>query len=134
MANPTPEGETFEIHVIGVATGQLWPGKFRAKALMTFREQMAADKMRREFTGPDVVDSDIFAQATILSELAFKLTETPEWWKTAGNGLDLKDPNVLKEVYDGVKKIEKAHFDKLKAAAEASRGAVKAELEKPPTA
>jgi hypothetical protein len=127
------EGEPFEIHVVGNVTGKTWDGKFRAKAVLTFREQMQADKMRREFTGPDVTDPDIAAQAIILSDLFYRLTDAPEWWRANANGMDLSDPNVLKEVFEGAKKVESDYLEKVKAEAEKARGVVTAELEKPPT-
>jgi len=131
MATKPVEGVAFEVHVKGAATGKTWDGKFRAKPLMTFREQMLADKMRREFTGSDVQDPDIAAQAQIISELAFRLTETPEWWKESKGGLDLSDPNVLTEVYDAAKKVEVAHVKALEAEGETARADIKVALDKP---
>jgi hypothetical protein len=129
MATKPVEGEAFEVHVKGVATGKTWDGKFRAKPLLTFREQMLADKMRREFTGTDVQDPDIVAQATIISELAFRLTEVPEWWRSNGGGLDLSDPNVLTEVYREAKKVEEDHAKSLTAEGEAARQSIKGLLD-----
>jgi hypothetical protein len=131
MATKPVDGVAFEVHVKGVATGKTWDGKFRAKALLTFREQMLADKMRREFAGTDVQDPDIAAQAQIISELVFRLTEAPEWWKETKGGLDLSDPNVLTEVYNAAKKVESDHVKALDVEGEAARTEVKAVLEKP---
>ena len=130
MATKPVEGVAFEVHVKGISTGKTWDGKFRAKALLTFREQMMADKMRREFTGSDVQDADILAQATIISELAFRLTEAPEWWKESKGGLDLSDPNVLTEVFKSAKKVEDDHVKALEVDGEAARETLKTALDK----
>jgi hypothetical protein len=124
MATKPVEGVAFEVHVKGVATGKTWDGKFRAKALLTFREQMASDRLKREYTGPDCIDGDILAQATIISELAFRLTETPEWWRESKGGLDLSDSNVLTEVYKAAKQVEDDHLKSLTSDGEKAKESV----------
>jgi hypothetical protein len=131
MATKPVDGVAFEVHAVGNITGKVWDGTFRAKSVLSFREQMLSDKMRREFTGPDVQDPDIMAQAIILSELYYRLTDAPEWWRANSNGMDLADPNVLKEVFEAAKKVESDYLDKVKADGEKARGEVKAELDKP---
>jgi hypothetical protein len=116
MATATPaEGTSFDIHVRGNVTGKTWDGTFRAKPLLTFRDQLNVDKLRRDLVGPnsDGAAPEAFSTAVILAELAFRLTETPEWWKESKGGLDLCDPNVVEEVYKRVKDIETGHLKKV---------------------
>jgi hypothetical protein len=131
MATKPVEGTAFEVHVKGVATGKTWDGTFRAKPLLTFREQMTADKMQRELVGPDATNADVISQAIIISELQFRLTETPEWWKENGNGLNLSDPNLLEEVYKAARKVSEDYFSTLNGDAEKAREPVKEALAKP---
>lgn len=124
MATKPLEGVAFEVHEKGNVTGKTWDGKFRAKAVLTFREQMAADRLRREFLGGNGqgADADVLVEARILSELPFRLTEAPEWWKSNGGGMDLADANILKAVWEGAVKVEEEHLANLaKEGAEAQK-------------
>lgn len=129
MATAKPaEGISFEVHVRGNITGKTWDGSFRAKPLLTFRDQLNIDKLRRDFVGTDGSNAapEAFSTAVVLSELAFRLTETPEWWKESQGGLDLCDPNVVEEVYKKSKAIESEHVKKVEADGDAAATALRA--------
>jgi len=117
---PPAEGIAFEVHVRGNVTGKTWDGAFRAKPLLSFREQLNVDKLRRELVGPDQAGAapEMFSTAVVLSELAFRLTDVPEWWKESKGGLDLCDPNVVEQVYKKTKAIETEHLKKVEAEGE----------------
>lgn len=126
MASKLAEGTPFEIHVRGSVTGKTWSGKFRARPLLTFRHQMNVDKLRREFAGTaEGAIPEVVITASVLAELAYRLTETPEWWKESQGGLDLCDPNVVEDVWKQAKKVETDHIAAIetegKAAVEALR-------------
>jgi hypothetical protein len=129
MATAKPaEGVQFSIHMPGDTTGKTWAGDFRAKELLTFRDKLNADRLRRELVGdaPGPVDPEAAASALILSQLSVRLTEVPEWWKEAKGGLLLADWNVIDKVYTEAMAIEDAHLKKLRAEGEAATAALRA--------
>jgi hypothetical protein len=83
--------------------------------------------MRRELLGGDGITNDPEAAATalVISELSFRLTEVPEWWKESQGGLNLSDPNVLREVYKAAEKVENDYFTKLETDAKAAEEKLK---------
>lgn len=40
-----------------------------------------------------------------MAEVQVSVVEAPDWWRSAGNGLDLADDNLLAEVWSNVLKI-----------------------------
>jgi len=111
-----PKGERFTVHVDkGNVTGLTWNGDFRAKAILSFSDQMRADRLKRDMLGPgpyDGVDGEVLAQAIMLSSLAVRLTEWPKWWI---NGTEHSDTNLLQEVYNNVIRIRDEYFVKMEA-------------------
>lgn len=129
----TAEGVLFEIHVTGVVTGKTWAGRFRAKPLLSFRDQMGMDRMRRELLGGDIANADpnVIVQAAVLADLSFRLTEFPDWWTANGNGLDLADPNVLEAIYIETKKVEEDYLKTISNEAEKAREEIREKVVDP---
>jgi hypothetical protein len=92
----------------GETTGTLWHGKFKAKKRLSLRDQLQRDKIRRELLGgsSEGTDDRALSIAYVFSELAVRLTETPDWWKEQGGGLDMEDANIVTKVYDAAMKVE----------------------------
>jgi hypothetical protein len=105
MADPV--GVQFEVHIIGDETGELFPGKFRAKEKLSWNDQLNIDRMRRELLGVNAAEAlaDVYQRATIIAELSARLTEFPDFWKNSRGGLDLVDDNVVLEVYKAAQDI-----------------------------
>ena len=105
MANP--QGVEFEVHVVGEETGELFPGKFRAKEKLSWQDRIAADRYRRELLGVNAAEAtvDAYRRASIIADLSVQLTDAPQWWKDAHGGLDLIDDNVVVEVSDQAQKV-----------------------------
>lgn len=120
------QGAVFEIHIIGEETGELFMGTFRAKEKLSWSDQLAIDRLRRELLGPLGHEADVVTQnrALIISELTFRLTETPEWWKNSRGGLDLIDNNVILIVYEKTKEVREKWIDAQKVKGETARKAL----------
>lgn len=98
----------FTITVTGEETGETFVGRFSAKNRITFREELNRDKIRRELVGEfgNSASERAALYAIMFAELAVRITESPDWWKASGGGLDLIDENVVLEVYKQAMKIE----------------------------
>jgi hypothetical protein len=123
----TPEGTLFSIHLVGDTSGKLWVGDFRAKPVLSFREKLMSDRMKRDLLGGDGLgaSTEAIVSATIIGTLSARLTETPEWWKATGGGLDLADFNVLQEVYNKAMEVEKAHVTAIEEAGKQAEDALR---------
>lgn len=119
-------GVQFKIHVVGTVTGKTWSDTFRAKQTLTFRDKLAADRLRRELLGDGGgADTEAAAAALIVSQLSVRLTEAPEWWKNSG--LDMEDPNLLRAVYDAAMKVEDDYMAEVTKEGETAKAALKKE-------
>ena len=55
-----------------------------------------------------------------MAEIQVSVVEAPEWWRSAGNGLDLADDNLLAEVWSNVLKIKMEALQEVHKKAEES--------------
>ncbi len=124
MADPV--GQFFEIHVVGDETGETFTGRFWAKEKLSQADILAIDARRRELLGPNGAEAplDIFNRATVLSELTYRISGSPDWWKTSFNGLNLVDDNVIMEVYEKAKKVREDWLAAQKEKGEKARAAL----------
>ncbi len=102
------ETSTFNISLIGDRTGEKWFGEFKSLRRLTHRSELMRDRIAREFLGPnpDGASQRAKDQSDMFAELSVSIVESPEWWKSAGNGLDLGDDNVVMEVWQNVMRIK----------------------------
>lgn len=127
----------FTIEVVGDFTNTKWWGKFEAKVTLSHRDRLARDRLRREYLGDTTKsdpDPDARATATMFSELHVRLTKSPEWWNASDGGLDLKDFNLIIEVYKGALKVEEDYLTELSKQSEDAKkiiGEKSAELAAP---
>jgi hypothetical protein len=126
MADPV--GQSFEIHIVGDETGETFTGKFFAKEKLSQADILAIDSRRRELLGPNGAEASnsIYNRATILAELAFRITGAPDWWKTSFNGLNIVDDNVVMEVHEKVVKVREDWLAAQKEKGEKARAALAA--------
>lgn len=120
-----PEGTSFEVHLTGNITGKTWDGKFRAKAVLSFAEQAKVERLVRDMLGQgpyDGMDSEVVASARILSALAVRITEAPEWW---AGGANHADTNLLMKVYEETDAVAKEHIDGVLKRGEVARDALR---------
>jgi hypothetical protein len=112
MVNPV----IFTINVVGDKTKEKWSGAFTSKPLLTHREELAIDRIKRDLLGPDSghASGSSLAVASIIAELSIRLTSAPDWWKNANGGLDMVDENVIAAVYEQAMKAEKDAIEGVK--------------------
>jgi len=101
---------------VGSETGEKYRGDFRVKTLLNRRELAQADQIRRNFLGsnPEMSSERTAADAFIFGQLAIRVIEAPEWFKTAGiGGSELLDVNHLEDLLREISKAEKVRKEKL---------------------
>lgn len=91
----------FNVTVTGEESGQPFNGQFKVKTLLSRRDRLRADEIRRELIGgkPEGASASVIADALVLSQLAVRIIESPAWWQNSQGGLDLADANVIGEVF-----------------------------------
>jgi hypothetical protein len=95
---------SFSIAEKGEVTGETYAWSFTAKEMLTVRDRINKDSIRRSLLGdrPQDATPDTQVRAEIISHLQVSLIETPKDWRDAANGLDLYDENILMGVYEKV--------------------------------
>jgi hypothetical protein len=90
----------FTVDLVGEVTGEKFWGEFRAKTYLSFRDELQEDKFYRDLLGirPEDAQPRAKNQAKCIAQLWVRLTETPDWWKERGNGLDISDDNVIESI------------------------------------
>jgi hypothetical protein len=117
-------GVEFSINIVGDTTGEQFIGKFRAKEVLSKGDMLARDERRRFLIGDKPESAPVWVQkyAELFSQVEVRLLEAPTWWRECRNGIDLKDDNVLLDIWERVMKVEEefrarrtAETDKAKA-------------------
>lgn len=93
---------SFSVDVTGEDTKRHFTGLFSAKTSLSFRERLQEDEQRRLLLGSNPESAGTYAEsvAKLLSFVNVRLVDAPNWWKESKGGVDLKDENVLKAVYE----------------------------------
>lgn len=129
MAKINNEG-SFSISVVGDRTQTTYTGEFKATIVLSYNAESLKGRLYREALGefPQHATPRERDLADIFADLDVSLTDTPLFWKSAGNGRQLYgDDNVLAEVH---KALQDLRLDpKTKAAAEADKLKVEKALE-----
>jgi len=129
------EPVSFSVNIIGDRSREQWTGTFRAKVLFSHRDELRRDALRREFIGaanPQFADVRAASIADIFSDLMVRLTDAPTWWKENGNGMDLVDDNVVREVFEKATAPEQQILKDIKDEAEKAAKALKDAKDKDP--
>jgi len=95
-------------------------GKFRVKVKLSYKDILNMDSIRRQLLGPQGGEADGMAAliASSLAKIQVHTLESPSWWKSANNGLEFDDINVVLAVITEINKVEKDHVAALAKAAE----------------
>lgn len=123
VKNLRPKAKT-TIKVLGTFTGQEWAGEFEFYSVLTHRQQLEKDRLRREFLGAfsEAVDKNTFGRANAFADLKVRVISAPSWWENSGGGLDLIDDEVLLAVFEAILKTENEFVaERMKKVAEAKR-------------
>lgn len=108
---------TFTVSLDGDKTGTKWHGEFTVKTLLSHRDELRRDQVRRELLGgvsPEHATVRSLNQADVFSELAARIIKAPSWWNESGAGLDLCDDNVIATVYSKTMEAEKDVLNRIK--------------------
>lgn len=121
------ESLPFTINITGETTGEQYKGQFKAKIRLSHRDELRRDELRRKLLGATPAEASQRAQnqASLLSDLEVRLTDSPKWWGTVGGGLDLEDDNVLIGVWEECQRIERESLENIRKEAEAAKGELK---------
>jgi hypothetical protein len=97
-----------QIKVTGSLTGEEWAGEFEFWTILTHRQQMDRDRLRRDFLGARELEAPnrTQSQAEAIADLQVRIFKAPKWWMLSNGGQDLVDDEVLTAVYDMVIKAE----------------------------
>lgn len=108
---------TFSVSMDGDRTGTKWHGEFTVKTLLSHRDELRRDQIRRELLGgvnPEFASIRSLNQADVFSDLAVRIIKSPTWWNEAAGGLDLSDDNVVATVYSKTMDAEKEVLNRIK--------------------
>lgn len=110
----------FSISVVGDESGTPFSGDFTVKTLLSRKEHLQADRIRRELIGPNPTDASArsVSDSIMFSQLAVRIVKAPKWWTDADNGTELADTNVVEEVFTLAIKKENERKEEVKNAAE----------------
>lgn len=108
---------TFSVSMDGDRTGTKWHGEFTVKTLLSHRDELRRDQIRRELLGgvnPEFASIRSLNQADVFSDLAVRIIKSPSWWNESSGGLDLSDDNVVATVYSKTMDAEKEVLNRIK--------------------
>lgn len=133
MATSIPSVYEFTVDLIGDMSAQKFQGKFTLKTVLTHKEQLHRDELRRLYLGSfnQAQPSPRAAnQADVFSDINARLVDftvknCPSWWKENDMGLGLMDDNVIMAIHDGMEKGIAERKTLLEAAIAEVRGEVK---------
>lgn len=119
----TLDPKSFTISVTDKITGELVRGAFKVKTRLSWRDQLARERIRLDLLGPLAAQASVRAreQADLVSELAVRIVEAPQFWKEADNGLDLQDDAIMVEVFNEAIKAETEAIAALKKLGEEAK-------------
>lgn len=113
---------SFSISERGEISGQTFNWSFTAKRMLSIRDRISKDNIRRQIIGdkPEFAEQNTLLRAEMLAALQVSLIETPKAWKDSNNGLDLFDDNILIVLYEKVAAEQNKAQEEAQAAAEES--------------
>lgn len=120
----TKEPKSFSVSVIGEKTGQQWTGDFSVKTMLSHRDELRRDAIRRELLGPtnpQAADSFTVDATQVFADLSVRILKAPTWWTESGGGLDMHDANVVSEIYKQALAAEQDALNRIKNEAEKAK-------------
>jgi hypothetical protein len=124
-----PSTVEFVVDEIGDVTAQRFQGRFVLKTVLSHKEQLRRDELRRLYLGAFNSSSPsprAANQAELFADINVRITADkaysgcPNFWKDADMGLDLSDDNVLVAIN---RELEKGIADRAAAVQEAIKAA-----------
>ncbi len=100
---------------MGDTTFKEYEGQFTVRCILTMGQKHAMELEKSRLLGSYVNPTEeLRGLAIILANLRHKVVDGPEWWKQSGGGSNLKDENVLVDIYNKVLKAEDEWRQKVK--------------------
>jgi hypothetical protein len=114
---------SFSIAERGETSGQTFNWSFTAKRMLSIRDRITRDGIRRQLIGDRAQDAErnTLMRAEMLALLQVSLLETPKTWQESGNGLDLFDDNIVMVVYEKVIEGQNKAIEEAEAAGEEAK-------------
>ena len=122
--------ETSFTATANLADGSTLRGTFKVKLRLSYRDVLRMDSIRRDLLGksPEMADGAASVIAERFAKMWVHILEAPSWWKDAGNGIDFEDAAPINEVFNAIEKLEKEHYEEMKAKAESAKEELKKNL------
>ncbi len=104
----------FEIDIVGRVTKKTYRGEFQCK-IATIKDQAMIAKHEAMMNGeyPIYLDAGVKKIHKQIAYLRYTITDSPIFWKNADLGYDLRDDNVIEEVYNQVIAFENEWLAKI---------------------
>jgi hypothetical protein len=92
---------SISMNITGNATGEVYQGQFTVETVITRSKRFEADRLRRMLLGqsPNDAPPDLQVEAFMISQLAVRVMDAPKFWQDSNNGQELKDSNVIEELF-----------------------------------
>lgn len=105
---------TFQIDIQGEITRKRFLGEFRCK-IPTLKDQSMIGRHEAMLNGEysPYLDPGVKKLNKWMSYLKFTLTDYPIFWRESDLGYELRDPNVVEEVYNQVLRYEEAWLEEI---------------------
>ncbi len=128
-----PREKKVSISCRGETTATNYSGLFRFKLVLSHKEQLLRDEVRRRLLGADAASASVRAadQALIFSELQAHVLEAPKWWSIADAGLELEDDAPVRVVYEELQKAKAEFQAAVRAQIDGDKEAIKELAPKP---
>lgn len=101
--------KTFSVDIKGSVTKTNYSGVFKVRPLLSHRDKLRRDEMKRQLIGgfPDSTSVSAMRIAEIFSKIWAHTVDAPSWWKDSGNGIDLLEDDPVEEVINKILEIER---------------------------
>ncbi len=115
--------KSFTVDVKGSVTGETYKGLFKVKPLLSHKDKLRRDEIRRSLLGEKATDASENAQtmASIFSKIYIHVIDAPSWWTNADNGSDLLDEEPVQQVLTEILKIESDQIESVKKQGEEAK-------------
>jgi hypothetical protein len=97
----------FSVDVEGETTFKRYDGQFTVRCVLNMGQKHAMELEKTRLLGNYSSPTEGLAGiAVIFANLRAKITDGPEWWKQSAGGSNIKDENILVELYTNLQRTE----------------------------
>jgi len=114
---------SFSISERGETTGQMFNWSFTAKRMLSIRDRITKDSIRRQLIGDNAQNAETTTvmRAEVLALLQVSITESPKAWKDSNGGLELFDDNIVVALYEKVVEEQNKAVEEASAAGQEAK-------------